>query len=124
MRIAQRIVRALGPTCVPGPTVPALIVASRASGGCAIGLARQAAGLAGTGDVPASSACTPRSAWASASLSGRSSDSSSEASREHRRLKGTYAAGAQAYEPHIPHIFAMADMISGGMIEQFPARFR
>jgi hypothetical protein len=39
-------------------------------------------------------------------------------------LKGDYAASAQAYEPYIRHILAMADMISGGIIKQFPARFR
>jgi hypothetical protein len=39
-------------------------------------------------------------------------------------LKGDYAGDAQAYEPYIRHILAMADMISGGIIKQFPARFR
>ena len=39
-------------------------------------------------------------------------------------LKGNYAASAQAYEPYIRHILEMADMISGGIMQQFPARFR
>jgi len=39
-------------------------------------------------------------------------------------LKGDYAGSAQAYAPYIRHILDMADMISGGIIRQFPARFR
>jgi hypothetical protein len=39
-------------------------------------------------------------------------------------LKGNYAAGAGAFAPYIRHILDMADMISGGIIRQFPARFR
>lgn len=39
-------------------------------------------------------------------------------------LKGNYAADARAYAPYIRHILDMADMISGGIIRQFPARFR
>jgi hypothetical protein len=39
-------------------------------------------------------------------------------------LKGDYAASAQAYAPYIRHILDMADMISGGIIRQFPAKFR
>jgi hypothetical protein len=39
-------------------------------------------------------------------------------------LQGNYAASAQAYEPYIRHILEMADMISGGIIKQFPGRFR
>jgi hypothetical protein len=39
-------------------------------------------------------------------------------------LEGHYAAGAQAFAPYIRHILAMADMISGGIIRQFPSRFR
>jgi hypothetical protein len=39
-------------------------------------------------------------------------------------LKGNYAAGARAFAPYIRHILDMADMISGGIIKQFPARFR
>jgi len=38
-------------------------------------------------------------------------------------LKGDYAAGARAFAPYIRHILDMADMISGGIIRQFPARF-
>jgi hypothetical protein len=39
-------------------------------------------------------------------------------------LKGDYAAGAEAFDPYIHHILDMADMISGGIIRQFPAKFR
>lgn len=39
-------------------------------------------------------------------------------------LKGDYAASARAYGPYIHHILGMADMISGGIVRQFPARFR
>ena len=39
-------------------------------------------------------------------------------------LHGDYAAGARAYAPYIRHILDMADMISDGIIEQFPSRFR
>jgi hypothetical protein len=39
-------------------------------------------------------------------------------------LKGNYAADAQAFGPYIRHILDMADMISGGIIRQFPQRFR
>jgi hypothetical protein len=38
-------------------------------------------------------------------------------------LTGKYAAGAQAFRPYIQHILEMADMISGGIIRQFPSRF-
>jgi hypothetical protein len=38
-------------------------------------------------------------------------------------LKGNYAAGVRAFGPYIRHILDMADMISGGIIRQFPARF-
>lgn len=38
-------------------------------------------------------------------------------------LGGNYAASANAFEPYIRHILDMADMISGGIIRQFPARF-
>jgi hypothetical protein len=38
-------------------------------------------------------------------------------------LKGNYAAGARAFGPYIRHILDMADMISGGIIRQFPGRF-
>lgn len=39
-------------------------------------------------------------------------------------LHGDYAAGARAFGPYIRHILDMADMISGGIVRQFPARFR
>ena len=39
-------------------------------------------------------------------------------------LTGHYAAGARAFAPYIRHILDMADMISGGIIQQFPGRFR
>jgi hypothetical protein len=39
-------------------------------------------------------------------------------------LKGNYAADARAFGPYIQHILNMADMISSGIIEQFPSRFR
>jgi hypothetical protein len=39
-------------------------------------------------------------------------------------LKGNYAADARAFAPYIRHILDMADMISGGIIHQFPSRFR
>jgi hypothetical protein len=39
-------------------------------------------------------------------------------------LNGDYAAGARAFAPYIHHILDMADMISGGIIRQFPSRFR
>jgi hypothetical protein len=38
-------------------------------------------------------------------------------------LSGNYAASANAFEPYIRHILDMADMISGGIIRQFPQRF-
>jgi hypothetical protein len=39
-------------------------------------------------------------------------------------LQGDYAASAAAYAPYIRHILDMADMISGGIIQQFPNKFR
>ena len=39
-------------------------------------------------------------------------------------LKGNYAAGTRAFGPYIRHILGMADMISGGLIRQFPSRFQ
>jgi hypothetical protein len=33
-------------------------------------------------------------------------------------------ASAAAYGPYIRHILDMADMISGGIIQQFPNKFR
>jgi hypothetical protein len=38
-------------------------------------------------------------------------------------LRGNYRASARAFGPYIHHILAMADMISGGIVKQFPARF-
>ena len=38
-------------------------------------------------------------------------------------LKGNYAADAKAFGPYIRHILDMADMISSGIIRQFPRRF-
>jgi hypothetical protein len=38
-------------------------------------------------------------------------------------LTGKYGAGASAFGPYIQHILDMADMISGGIIRQFPSRF-
>jgi hypothetical protein len=32
-------------------------------------------------------------------------------------------ADARAFAPYIRHILEMADMISGGIIKQFPSRF-
>jgi hypothetical protein len=37
--------------------------------------------------------------------------------------KGDYASDARAFAPYIRHILDMADMISGGIIRQFPSRF-
>jgi hypothetical protein len=38
-------------------------------------------------------------------------------------LEGHYAADARAFGPYIRHILDMADMISNGIIRQFPGRF-
>jgi hypothetical protein len=38
-------------------------------------------------------------------------------------LKGNYTADARAFAPYIRHILGMADMISSGIIRQFPRRF-
>ena len=38
-------------------------------------------------------------------------------------LKGNYAADARVFAPYIRHILNLADMISGGIIKQFPNRF-
>ena len=38
-------------------------------------------------------------------------------------LHGDYAADARDYAPYIRHILDMADMISAGIIQQFPSRF-
>lgn len=39
-------------------------------------------------------------------------------------LQGKYLADARAFGPYIHHLLDMADMISGGIIQQFPAKFR
>jgi hypothetical protein len=39
-------------------------------------------------------------------------------------LTGDYSASARAFGPYIHHILDMADTISGGIIRQFPSRFR
>jgi hypothetical protein len=39
-------------------------------------------------------------------------------------LEGKYRADARAFAPYIHHLLDMADMISGGIIQQFPGRFR
>jgi hypothetical protein len=38
-------------------------------------------------------------------------------------LQGKYLADARAFAPYIHHILNMADMISGGIIKQFPGKF-
>jgi hypothetical protein len=38
-------------------------------------------------------------------------------------LKGNYAGDARAFAPYIRHILDMADMISAGIIRQFPGKF-
>jgi hypothetical protein len=38
-------------------------------------------------------------------------------------LNGNYADDARAFAPYIRHILDMADMISNGIIRQFPRRF-
>ena len=38
-------------------------------------------------------------------------------------LTGNYGADARAFAPYIQHILEMADMISSGIIRQFPGRF-
>ena len=40
------------------------------------------------------------------------------------RFKGHYAAEAREYDVYIDHIQSMADMLSSGIIGQFPNRFR
>jgi hypothetical protein len=39
-------------------------------------------------------------------------------------LQGKYLADARAFAPYIHHILDMADMITDGIIQQFPAKFR
>jgi hypothetical protein len=38
--------------------------------------------------------------------------------------EGNYAAAISLYSRYIDHILNMADMLSTGIIQQFPARFR
>jgi hypothetical protein len=38
-------------------------------------------------------------------------------------LQGKYLADARAFAPYIRHLLGMADMISGGIIQQFPTKF-
>jgi hypothetical protein len=40
------------------------------------------------------------------------------------QLDGHYRAAIRLYDVYIGHIIDMADMLSTGIIEQFPARFR
>jgi hypothetical protein len=39
------------------------------------------------------------------------------------QLDGRYAAAIRVYGVYIDHILDMADMLSTGIIEQFPSRF-
>jgi hypothetical protein len=40
------------------------------------------------------------------------------------QLQGRYAAAVRLYDVYIGHILDMADMLSDGIVQQFPARFR
>jgi hypothetical protein len=40
------------------------------------------------------------------------------------QLQGRYAAAVRLYDVYISHILDMADMLSTGIMQQFPARFR
>lgn len=40
------------------------------------------------------------------------------------QLQGHYAAAVRLYDVYIDHILDMADMLSTGIMQQFPARFR
>jgi hypothetical protein len=40
------------------------------------------------------------------------------------QLQGRYAAAVRLYDVYIGHILDMADMLSKGIVQQFPARFR
>lgn len=40
------------------------------------------------------------------------------------QLDGHYSAAIRLYDVDIGHIIDMADMLSTGIMEQFPARFR
>jgi len=39
------------------------------------------------------------------------------------KLQGDYEGAIRLYDVYIGHILDMADMLSTGIIEQFPARF-
>ena len=39
-------------------------------------------------------------------------------------LTGQYAASAAEWNPYRDHLLMMADMLSSGIIKQFPARFQ
>jgi hypothetical protein len=41
------------------------------------------------------------------------------------QIKGRYGAGIKLYDAYIDHILVgMADMLSNGIIQQFPSRFQ
>lgn len=40
------------------------------------------------------------------------------------QLEGRYAAAVRLYDRYIDHILDMADMLSAGIVQQFPGRFR
>jgi hypothetical protein len=40
------------------------------------------------------------------------------------QLEGRYAAAVALYDAYIRHILDMADMLSTGIMQQFPSRFR
>ena len=40
------------------------------------------------------------------------------------RLQGNWAADVAAYDRSHEHILHMSDMLSAGIVKQFPARFR
>lgn len=40
------------------------------------------------------------------------------------QLEGRYAAAVALYDAYIHHILNMADMLSTGIMQQFPSRFR
>jgi hypothetical protein len=40
------------------------------------------------------------------------------------QLEGRYADAIRLYDVYIGHILDMADMLSTGIIQQFPAKFR
>jgi hypothetical protein len=40
------------------------------------------------------------------------------------QLQGRYAAAIRLYDVYIDHILDMADMLSSGIVQQFPDRFQ